>query len=135
MTSASISNIPSFTEGNTSVNLIGNPCGHHGQCTFYKAFQYEHRPEQTKRVLMLGEFFFLRISPHDDPCIGELQLLWEDRQRNQLLSSTRLYFLPEQTPDGRQSYHGEVSVCVYVYVYIYIHTHMSILTYIYCNFC
>lgn len=130
------------TEDKTSVSLIGNPCGHHGQCTFYKAFRYQRATDdlqssqqsgtttttttstKTKttsnvdvgnstssssasRILMLGEFFFLRISPHDDPCIGELQLLWEDRQRNQLLSSTRLYFLPEQTPDGRQSHHGE----------------------------
>lgn len=103
-------NIPTMSEGNTWVSLVGNPCGHHGSHTFYKAFKYQRSAEQRKRVLMLGEFFFLRISPHDDPCIGELQLLWEDRQRNQLLSSTRLYFLPEQTPDGRQSYHGEVSL-------------------------
>lgn len=89
--------------------LIGQPCGQHSSYTFYKAFSYLDRATQTKRVLMLGEFFFMKISPHDDPCIGELQLLWEDRQRNQLLSSTRLYFLPEQTPGGRQSHHGQVS--------------------------
>ena len=91
------------------INMIGNPCGVHGQCTFYKAFRYQRSLDQSKRVLMLGEFFFLRIPPHDDVAIGEIQLLWEDRQRNQLFSSTRLYFLPEQSPDGRQSHHGEVS--------------------------
>jgi hypothetical protein len=88
--------------------LIGSPCGQHGNYTFYKAFKYQLRNNSKVKILMLGEFFFLRISPHDDPCIGELQLLWEDRNSDQLLSSTRLYFLPEQTPDGRQSHHGEV---------------------------
>lgn len=59
---------------------------------------------------MLGEFFFVKISSDDDPCIGELQLLWEDRNTDQMLSSVRLYFLPEQTPLGRQSHHGEHEV-------------------------
>ena len=96
----------SLAENKTSVSLIGSPCGQHGQYTFYKAFKY--RRCEAKRVLMLGEFFFLRISPHEDPFIGELQLLWEDRQRNQLYSSTRVYALPEQTPDGRLPHHGQV---------------------------
>lgn len=89
--------------------LVGEPCGQHGNYTFYKAFKYQLKGDDRIKVLMLGEFFFLRISPHDDPCIGELQLLWDDRNSDQLLSSTRLYFLPEQTPDGRLSSHGEVS--------------------------
>ena len=88
--------------------FIGQPCGHHGQYTFYKAFKYQKRGSGKVKILMLGQFFFVRISAHDDPCIGELQLLWEDRANNQVLSSTRLYFLPEQTPDGRQPLHGEV---------------------------
>ncbi|OTF74743.1 Bromo adjacent homology domain containing protein, partial [Euroglyphus maynei] len=50
------------------------------------------------------------MSPDDDPCIGELQLVWDDHQHDQQLSSTRLYFLPEQTPDGRLSHHGQHEV-------------------------
>nr|XP_046910574.1 AT-rich interactive domain-containing protein 5B-like [Dermatophagoides farinae] len=93
------------------VKLIGQPCGHHGSYTFYKAFSYRYRSDdQHERVLMLGEFFFIRISPSDDPCIGELQLVWDDHQNDQQLSSTRLYFLPEQTPDGRLSHHGQHEV-------------------------
>ena len=85
-------------------SLVGEPCGQHGNYTFYKAFKYQLKANSKIKVLMLGEFFFLRISPHDDPCIGELQLLWDDR------TSDQLYFLPEQTPDGRLSSHGEVSL-------------------------
>lgn len=123
-----------------SISFVGSPCCQHGQSTFYKAFRY--RPKSTTesttaqvndsggggkeespfRVLMLGEFFYLRLPPHDDPCIGELQLLWEDRgkgggegQQPQQLSSTRLYFLPEQSPNGRQSNHGEVGVLLLFY--------------------
>ena len=40
--------------------------------------------------------------------IAELQLLWEDTNTNQVLSSLRLYYLPEYTPEGRLDSHGEV---------------------------
>ncbi|XP_054167323.1 probable serine/threonine-protein kinase DDB_G0282963 [Oppia nitens] len=91
-------------------SLVGDPCGQHGNYTFYKAFRYQLKGDSRIKILSLGEFFFLRISPQDDPCIGELQLLWDDRNSDQLLSSTRLYFLPEQTPEGRLSTHGEHEV-------------------------
>ncbi|XP_013774658.1 uncharacterized protein LOC106459575 isoform X2 [Limulus polyphemus] len=93
------SNVPQF---------VGASCGHHGSYTFYKAFKYLKHGKY--KILTLGEFFFVRIPPDDDPCIGELQLLWEDKNSDQLLSSMRLYFLPEQTPEGRKSYHGEHEV-------------------------
>jgi len=35
-------------------------------------------------------------------------VLWEERTSRQLLSSSKLYFLPEDTPQGRNSDHGEV---------------------------
>lgn len=38
----------------------------------------------------------------------QLTLLWEDQTRHHLLASTRLYFLPEDTPKGRTREHGEV---------------------------
>lgn len=41
--------------------------------------------------------------------IGELQLLWMDKNSEQVLASLRLYFLPENTPEGRNDDHGEVS--------------------------
>lgn len=38
----------------------------------------------------------------------QVTLLWEDQTRRHLLASTRLYFLPEDTPKGRTREHGEV---------------------------
>ncbi|XP_022245624.1 mucin-4-like isoform X5 [Limulus polyphemus] len=96
---SSTSSLPQF---------VGTSCGHHGSYTFYKAFKY--LKHWKYKVLTLGEFFFVRIPPDDDPCIGELQLLWEDKNSDQMLSSMRLYFLPEQTPEGRKPYHGEHEV-------------------------
>ena len=58
---------------------------------------------------LIGEFFFMKYSPQSHLCIGAIQLLWEDKQRKQLLASIKVYFLPEKTPDGRQSTHCQVS--------------------------
>lgn len=79
-----------------------------GPYTFYKSLKYSTE-SSTSRILVLGDFFFLRISPHEDPCIGELQLLWEDKHESKQLSAIKLYFLPEQTPEGRKD-HGEVII-------------------------
>lgn len=85
---------------------VGSPCGLHGPYIFYKAFQFhlEDRP----RILSLGDFFLVRCKPEEPICIAELQLLWEERISRQLLSSSKLYFLPEDTPLGRNNDHGEV---------------------------
>lgn len=87
---------------------VGSPCGLHGPYIFYKAFQFhlEDRP----RILSLGDFFLVRCQPEDPICIAELQLLWEERTSKQLLSSSKLYFLPEDTPLGRSTDHGEDEV-------------------------
>ncbi|KAM8923874.1 AT-rich interactive domain-containing protein 5B isoform 2-T2 [Pelodytes ibericus] len=91
-----------------SVKWVGSACGLHGPYIFYKAFQFhlEDRP----RILSLGDFFFVRCKPGDPICIAELQLLWEERTSKQLLSSSKLYFLPEDTPQGRNSDHGQDEV-------------------------
>ncbi|KAM4636148.1 AT-rich interactive domain-containing protein 5B [Discoglossus pictus] len=91
-----------------SLKWVGSACGLHGPYIFYKAFQFylEDRP----RILSLGDFFFVRCKPEDPICIAELQLLWEERTSKQLLSSSKLYFLPEDTPLGRNSDHGEDEV-------------------------
>ncbi|XP_013927530.1 PREDICTED: AT-rich interactive domain-containing protein 5B [Thamnophis sirtalis] len=91
-----------------SVQWVGSPCGLHGPYIFYKAFQL-HLGGRT-RILSLGDFFFVRCRPEDPLCIAELQLLWEERTSRQLLSSSKLYFLPEDTPQGRRSQHGEDEV-------------------------
>ncbi|XP_049883118.1 uncharacterized protein LOC126378772 [Pectinophora gossypiella] len=90
-----------------SFKLVGAPCGHHGQYTFYKALRLTGARE---RILAIGDFFFVRIWQDSElVSIGELQLLWTDRVSDQTLVSLRLYFLPENTPDGR-SQHGEDEV-------------------------
>ncbi|XP_022524920.2 AT-rich interactive domain-containing protein 5B [Astyanax mexicanus] len=91
-----------------SLTWVGSPCGLHGPYIFYKAFRFNL--EGKARILSLGDFFFVRCKPGDPVCIAELQLLWEERTSKQLLSSSKLYFLPEDTPQGRTVTHGEDEV-------------------------
>ncbi|XP_031370129.1 AT-rich interactive domain-containing protein 5B-like isoform X5 [Apis dorsata] len=86
------------------IELLGGACFSHGPYTFYKAVRIGNG-----RVLRLGSFFLTKLwSDADLVSIGELQLLWMDsRGPNQPLASLRLYFLPENTPDGRRDTHGE----------------------------
>lgn len=86
------------------IELLGGACFSHGPYTFYKAARIGNG-----RVLRLGSFFLTKLwSDADLVSIGELQLLWMDsRGPNQPLASLRLYFLPENTPDGRRDTHGE----------------------------
>ncbi|KAG7228544.1 hypothetical protein INR49_007718, partial [Caranx melampygus] len=87
---------------------VGSSCGLHGPYIFYKAFKFNR--DGKPRILSLGDFFFVRCKPEDPICIAELQLLWEERTSKQLLSSSKLYFLPEDTPQGRTVTHGEHEV-------------------------
>merc|ERR1712045_963508 len=101
--------ISEVTKNLKFLQFVGPSCGHHASYVFYKAIKYMKNGRE--KVLSLGEFFFVKIWPNSDlVAIGELQLLWEDKNTNQTLSSLRLYFLPEYTPEGRMHYHGEVSV-------------------------
>ncbi|XP_046599199.1 formin-J isoform X1 [Neodiprion lecontei] len=88
-------------------HLLGGACFSHGPYTFYKAVRIG-----DGRVLRLGNFFLTKLwNDADLVSIGELQLLWLDsRGPNQPLASLRLYFLPENTPDGRRDTHGEDEV-------------------------
>lgn len=89
--------------------LIGSPCGYHGPYTFYKGFKYSKNGKTN--ILALSEFFFVKLwNDSDLVSIGELQLLWEDRNSEQTLASLRLYILPESTPEGRNDCHGEHEV-------------------------
>lgn len=95
-----------LTHGALFPQWVGSPCGLHGPYIFYKAFRF--RIESRTRILSLGDFFLVRCKPDEPLCIAELQLLWEERTTKQLLSSSKLYFLPEDTPQGRNVSHGEV---------------------------
>ncbi|XP_069755379.1 AT-rich interactive domain-containing protein 5B [Narcine bancroftii] len=88
---------------------MGSPCGSHGPYTFYRGFSLPAEPPKTLTA-KLGQFLLVRCQPHEPECIAELQLLWEDRSRQQLLASTRLYFSPENTPQGRDLHHGQDEV-------------------------
>lgn len=90
-----------------SFKLVGAPCRQHGQYTFYKALRLTGTVD---KIIAIGDFFFVRIWQDSElVSIGELQLLWTDRVSDQTLVSLRLYFLPENTPEGR-SLHGEHEV-------------------------
>ncbi|XP_042195957.1 AT-rich interactive domain-containing protein 5B-like isoform X2 [Callorhinchus milii] len=95
------------------IEWIGSPCGTHGPYTFYKAFSLTRGSADAKiksLSVRLGHFFFVRCQPHEPESIAELQLLWEDRGRQQLLASVRLYCSPEHTPQGRKLLHGQDEV-------------------------
>ncbi|XP_010749298.3 AT-rich interactive domain-containing protein 5B isoform X1 [Larimichthys crocea] len=91
-----------------SLTWLGSPCGSHGPYVFYKAFRFNL--DGKKRLLSLGEFFLVRCQPDEPLCVAELQLLWEEMTNHQLLSSSKLYFLPEDTPQGRSASHGQDEV-------------------------
>lgn len=89
--------------------FLGNSCGQHGSYTFYRGIRYWK--DDRCHSLSIGEFFHGRLNGSDQviPLIGELQLLWEEKNREGLkLSSVRLYILPEDCPAGRLSNHGQV---------------------------
>ncbi|XP_070846980.1 AT-rich interactive domain-containing protein 5B-like [Chaetodon trifascialis] len=87
---------------------VGSPCGFHGPYIFYRGFRFQL--DRRERLLALGDFFFVRCQPGEPLCVAELQLLWEERTSHHLLSSSKLYFLPEDTPQGRSASHGEDEV-------------------------
>ncbi|XP_077350649.1 aT-rich interactive domain-containing protein 5B [Festucalex cinctus] len=94
-----------------SLKWVGSSCGLHGPYIFYKAFKFASRAGDAEvRILSLGDFFLVRCKPDEPVCVAELQLLWEERTSRQLLSSSKLYFLPEDTPQGRGVSHGEHEV-------------------------
>ncbi|KAF4521082.1 hypothetical protein B566_EDAN010956, partial [Ephemera danica] len=103
---------------NKKIQLVGEPVNQHGAYTFYKSFKYLMKNGQF-RTVSISEFFFVKIwNDSDLVSIGELQLLWEDKNSDKILSSLRLYFLPENTPDGRREDHGEVSLYIFSYFFL-----------------
>ena len=77
---------------------VGTECGHHATYTFYKAVKFASTPDtetlippspklqtskESWKVLSLGQFFFVKIWAGSDLLsVAELQLLWEDKDRN-----------------------------------------------------
>lgn len=62
-------------------------------------------------TLILGLGDCIPVRPIPDSLIeslAEIRMIWKDKSENGLLISLRLYFLPENTPLGRNC-HGEVS--------------------------
>lgn len=85
----------------------GSAIGEHASNTFYKAIKFSKNGRY--RILTLGEFFYIKITKLRDVCVGELQMIWTNKQdENQLIYSVRLYVLPEHTDTGREDEHGEV---------------------------
>ncbi|MBN3320598.1 ARI5B protein, partial [Atractosteus spatula] len=89
---------------------LGAPCCLRGSYAFYKSFRCCGEAGRRPGVWRLGEFYFVRCGPQEPVCIAEVTLLWEDQSQRHLLASSRLYFLPEDTPQGRTGEHGEDEV-------------------------
>ncbi|XP_061754772.1 AT-rich interactive domain-containing protein 5B [Nerophis ophidion] len=93
-----------------AIQWLGAPSCQRGSYAFYKSVSSKARSDSPVQVWKLGEFYFIRCGPQDPICIAEVTLLWEDQTQHHLLASTRLYFLPEDTPKGRNREHGEDEV-------------------------
>lgn len=89
---------------------LGRPTGEHGSYSFFRSFRYLSKG--VWRHVQLGKFFFARVNKDSPVCVGELQLVWTGKQSHQALVSVRLYYLPEQTPEGRLTHHGQASLCI-----------------------
>ena len=95
--------------------LIGPSSKNQGPYKFYKGFKYTY--EGKERSVSLGHFFFIKILDDVPICIGELQLAWEDKHSPSELASVKLYFVPEDTPEGRLTKHGQVRKKIYIIIY------------------
>lgn len=76
---------------------------------FFHNFNRNNNSFKKPLVLALGDC--IPVRPWSDSpiaCIAELRMIWRDKNEQCLLTSLRLYFLPENTPMGRNC-HGEVS--------------------------
>ncbi|XP_041657034.1 AT-rich interactive domain-containing protein 5B [Cheilinus undulatus] len=93
-----------------AIQWLGAPSCQRGSYAFYKSVSSRAQPDGPVQVWRLGEFYFIRCGPQDPVCIAEVTLLWEDQTQRHLLASARLYFLPEDTPNGRTREHGEDEV-------------------------
>ncbi|XP_015239097.1 PREDICTED: AT-rich interactive domain-containing protein 5B-like [Cyprinodon variegatus] len=93
-----------------AIQWVGAPSCQRGSYAFYKSVSSRVEPDGPLQIWKLGEFYFIQCGPQDPVCIAEVTLLWEDQARHHLLASTRLYFLPEDTPKGRTKEHGEDEV-------------------------
>ncbi|MBN3298693.1 uncharacterized protein LOC136762852 [Amia ocellicauda] len=93
-----------------AIQWLGAPCCLRGSYAFYKSFGCRDEARQRRGTWRLGEFYFVRCGPQEPVCVAEVTLLWEDQAQHHLLASSRLYFLPEDTPKGRTLEHGEDEV-------------------------
>lgn len=72
-----------------------------GPCTFYKSVK------TGDKTYSVSQFMPVKIWPDSVMLnIANIQLLWSDK--TEAFCSLKLYFLPENTPDGRLQQHGEV---------------------------
>ncbi|XP_030649607.1 AT-rich interactive domain-containing protein 5B [Chanos chanos] len=94
----------------STIQWLGAPSCLRGSFAFYKSVGCKSEQGAPPRVWRLGEFYFVRCGPQEPVCVAEVTLLWEDQTRRHLLASSRLYFLPEDTPKGRTGDHGEDEV-------------------------
>ncbi|XP_071030929.1 AT-rich interactive domain-containing protein 5B-like [Oncorhynchus clarkii lewisi] len=91
-----------------AIQWLGAPSYLRGSFAFYKSVSCGSG--SAAQVWKLGEFYYVRCGPEEPVGIAEVMLLWEDQAQCHLLASSRLYFLPEDTPKGRTRDHGEDEV-------------------------
>lgn len=78
---------------------------------YFSFHNFNRNNNSFKKPLVLALGDCIPVRPWSDSpiaCIAELRMIWRDKNEQCLLASLRLYFLPENTPMGRNC-HGEVS--------------------------
>uniref|UniRef100_A0A182MGY3 Uncharacterized protein n=1 Tax=Anopheles culicifacies TaxID=139723 RepID=A0A182MGY3_9DIPT len=88
-------------------------------CAFVHTPLLIHFCMQHYRPLVLALGDCIPVRPWSDSpiaCLAELRMVWKDRNEQCLLIALRLYFLPENTPLGRNC-HGETNTFFYDYDY------------------
>lgn len=82
---------------------------------FFFGLKYNSSSSQNSKSLVLAIGDFVPVRPWSDSsisCLAEIRKIWKDKNEQSLLTELRLYFLPENTPIGRNC-HGEVSGRLY----------------------
>lgn len=69
-------------------------------------------------VVAMGDCIPVRPFNSYIECLAEIRMIWRDKTEDCVLLSLRLFFLPENTPKGRDD-HGEVSERSFYYCRVF----------------
>lgn len=106
------------------MKVLGNQLSQHGSTiSFFKGLRisFPHKKDENNpiqesdgvssggRALVIAMGDCIPVRPFNSfiECLAEVRMIWKDKTEDCILLSLRLFFLPENTPKGRDD-HGEV---------------------------